>query len=170
MHSPTRLYSKLDPILELIFRRSLLNGHVPSDWTRANVAPIFKTGNKHKPGNYRSVSLTLKCMEHVIVGNMAKHIDTNSILHPLQLSFHKNLSYDTQYCSYYSTTSLKTPGKLASSLYKVTNRRLTYKRDWYEVRGRTLSRVQDDFLAGRTQGVVLDGADSPLGSVMSRVT
>lgn len=171
------LSDELAPILEHIFRRSLLTGQLPSDWKRANVAPIFKKGDKHKPENYRPVSLTCilcKCMEHIIVSNIANHLDANNILHPLQHGFRKNLSCDTQLLSLFHDLTQNTRETdliimdFSKAFDKVPHRRLTYKLDWYGVRGRTLDWVRD-FLADRTQRVVLEGAESPLGYVMSGV-
>ena len=46
--------------LSIIYNRSLREGEVPNDWRDANVSPIFKSGSRAAPGNYRPVSLT--CM------------------------------------------------------------------------------------------------------------
>ena len=53
----------------MVFTSCLAEGVVPADWTRANVTPIFKSGAKGVPGNYRPVSLTCivcKVMESVL--------------------------------------------------------------------------------------------------------
>ena len=52
------LSHQISPILEIIFNKSLQTGQVPNDWKEADVAPIFKKGDKHNPCNYRPVSLT----------------------------------------------------------------------------------------------------------------
>ena len=92
----------ISPILEIIFNISLQTGQVPNDWKEANIAPIFKKGDKHSPSNYRPVSLTCiiaKYMEHILVSNMMKHLELNNILHPLQHGFQKNYSCETQLLS-----------------------------------------------------------------------
>ena len=33
-------------------------GSVPCDWTKANVTPLSKKGDRSNPGNYRPISLT----------------------------------------------------------------------------------------------------------------
>ena len=58
---------------------SLAQGAVPDDWRQANVAPVFKKGEKYDAANYRPVSLTCICcktLEHIIVSNINKHLKT----------------------------------------------------------------------------------------------
>ena len=43
--------------LSLIYQASYDEGQLPTDWKLANISPIFKTGPKNDPGNYRPVSL-----------------------------------------------------------------------------------------------------------------
>ena len=50
------LANELAPVLHFILEQSLLTGDLPVDWTRANVAPIFKKGSKLQAVNYRPVS------------------------------------------------------------------------------------------------------------------
>ena len=60
---------EINPALILIFRASLHQGTTPDDWRKANVNPIFETGDRNSPANYRPISLTLICskvMEHTI--------------------------------------------------------------------------------------------------------
>ena len=63
------LASELAPILTCIFRQSIETATLPSVWTKAFVAPVFKRGDRCVPGNYRPVSLTCvscKILEHII--------------------------------------------------------------------------------------------------------
>ena len=53
--------SEIAPILALIYNETLAQGTVPDDWRQANVAPIFKKGEKYDAANYRPVSLTCIC-------------------------------------------------------------------------------------------------------------
>ena len=48
--------SEIAPILALIYNESLAQGTVPDDWRQANVAPIFKKGEKYDAANYRPVA------------------------------------------------------------------------------------------------------------------
>ena len=52
------LAPELAPIVHAIFTQSLETGELPRDRSLANVAPIFKKGNRVLAENYRPVSLT----------------------------------------------------------------------------------------------------------------
>jgi len=52
------LSNEISVPLSIIYNRSLREGEVPNDWRDANVSPIFKSGSRAVPGNYRPVSLT----------------------------------------------------------------------------------------------------------------
>ena len=43
--------------LGIIFKRSLEAGHFPSGWKLVYITPIYKDGDRHNVGNYRSISL-----------------------------------------------------------------------------------------------------------------
>ena len=44
--------------LQLIFRSYIENGKFQSEWKKANVAPVYKKGNKQSMENDRLVSIT----------------------------------------------------------------------------------------------------------------
>ena len=90
---------EIAPIIQLIFERSLVTGELPSEWTKANVTPIFKKGDKSDPANYRPISLTCilcKVMEHVIASNLTQHLNKYHILYDLQHGFRQKRSCETQ--------------------------------------------------------------------------
>ena len=69
--------SEIAPVLSLIYNESLAWGTVQDEWRQANVAPVFKKGEKYDAANYRPVSLTCICckiLEHIIVSNINKHL------------------------------------------------------------------------------------------------
>ena len=43
--------SEIAPILAYIYNESLAHGAVPDDWRQANVAPVFKKGEKYDAAN-----------------------------------------------------------------------------------------------------------------------
>lgn len=65
-----------------IFRQSLHEGVLPSDWKDANVTPIHKKGPKANPSNYRPVSLTSVCckvMEAILKEAVVEHLTVNGL-------------------------------------------------------------------------------------------
>ena len=95
----TECSSEIAPILALIYNESLAQGTVTDDWRQANVAPIFKKGEKYDAANYRPVSLTCICcktLEHIIVSNINKHLAFESILADCQHGFRSQRSWETQ--------------------------------------------------------------------------
>ncbi len=98
-HILKELAPELSRVLTPLFNQTLSTGQLPDDWKRANVSPIFKKDDKHLASNYRPVSLTCVCsklMEHIIVSNMMKHLDTHHILSDLQHGFRQRRSCTTQ--------------------------------------------------------------------------
>ena len=52
------LAKEITPIVHFIFTQTLCTGELPTEWTQANVAPIFKKGSRLQAVNYRPVYLT----------------------------------------------------------------------------------------------------------------
>ena len=89
----------LAPTLTTIFQKSIQTGEVPKDWRTADVAPIYKKGQKYVAANYRPVSLTCissKVLEHIVTSHIMKHTHTNNILSDFQHGFRENRSCKTQ--------------------------------------------------------------------------
>ena len=62
--------SEISPMLSLIYNESLAQGTVPDDCRQANVALVYKKGEKYNAANYRPVLLTCiycKTLEHIII-------------------------------------------------------------------------------------------------------
>ena len=69
--------------LAALFQKSLDTGIVPNDWKLADVAPVFKKGNRKLPSNYRPISLTpqiCKVLESVIRDKMFDYLFRNNLL------------------------------------------------------------------------------------------
>ena len=61
--------AELAPALKLMFSQSLTHGFITSSVKRAAITPIFKSGTKSSPSNYRTISLTstiIKVFERII--------------------------------------------------------------------------------------------------------
>jgi len=63
------LLTPQSPILKHFFQKSLNSGTLPPIWKDANVAPVYKKGERSNPANYRPISLTYilcKTLEHIL--------------------------------------------------------------------------------------------------------
>ena len=171
---------QLAPILTRLYQTSLDCGEVPTEWKDAWIVPVFKKGDKHKPANYRPVSLTsitCKLLEHIIHSNVMAHFDRHSILKDNQYGFRKKRSCETQLIvTIQEIASRLSKGDQVDVILldfekafdKVSHSRLLYKMDYYGVRGTTLSWIQA-FLSNRKQEVVLEGSHSDRADVLSGV-
>ena len=93
------LGEEIAPILKIIYERSLQAGKLPADWTKANVMPVFKKGDKSLASNYRPISLTCilcKVLEHILASNIVKHLDGQGLMYDLQHGFRERRSCETQ--------------------------------------------------------------------------
>lgn len=97
----TEVYSSI--ILSKLFSQSLQTGCIPSDWKVGKVTPLYKTGNKQSPLNYRPISLTsvsCKIFEHVIYSQVVAFLEANSFFSSSQHGFRKSYSCETQLISF----------------------------------------------------------------------
>ena len=181
---PTRILREnadvLAPALTHIFQQSLATGEVPKDWRSANVAAIFKKGDKHQASNYRPVSLTslsCKLLEHIVFKNVMDHCDAHSILAHFQHGFRQRHSCVSQLII--TTEDLcrsldrgKQQDLLILDFSKafdtVPHQRLLYKLSHYGINGTTLTWIRN-WLIDRSQRVVVDGEASGEAHVRSGV-
>ena len=90
---------EIAPILGAIFRQSLTQGELPSDWLSANVSSVYKKSSTQSPANYRPISLTCvscKLLEHIICSHIHKHLERHKILTSKQHGFRTRHSCETQ--------------------------------------------------------------------------
>ena len=167
---------QIAPALSLVCQASLTQGCVPDDWKLANVAPIFKKGDRSKASNYRPVSLTCT-LEHIVSSNVMSHLDAHGILTDAQHGFRRRRSCETQLILTVQDLAQGIEDKqqidvilldFSKAFNKVPHRRLLHKLDYYGVRGRNRQWITH-FLHGREQTVVLNGASSPSAPVTSGV-
>ena len=172
---------EIAPVIQLIFEKSLATGTLPSDWTKANVSPIFKKGEKSDPSNYRLyISLTCilcKVMEHIIASNITAHFNKHNILDDLQHGFRQKRSCETQLLQLVEDLGRQLLKGNQTNLVlldfskafdKVNHLKLLFKLSQHGVKGNTLNWIRA-FLLGRTQSVVLEGEKSAEVPVTSGV-
>ena len=90
--------NEISPFLKIIFDQSLQTGKLPDDCVGANVAPVFKKGDRHSPANYRPISLTCVCaklLEHIICKQIKSHFSENKISTPVQHGFRSKHSCES---------------------------------------------------------------------------
>ena len=177
--------SEISPMLAFIYNESLAQGTVPDDWRQANVAPVFKKGEKYNAANYRPVSLTCICcktLEHIIVSNINKHLAFESILADCQHGFRSQRSCETQLVQFFHDMVGNLDGAqdrgqkqtdviimdFAKAFDKVPHRRLFYKLGYYGIRGSTHKWISS-WLSEPFKKVVLDGQASDPVPVLSGV-
>ena len=173
------LSREIAPILTTIYRSSLNTGAVPGDWREALVSPVLKKGAHDNPINYRPISLTsipCKVLEHILTSATMTHLDSH-ILTPRQHGFRKRRSCETQLLEFIdevsSTMERGIPTDVivmdfAKAFDRVNHSLLVHKLDHYGIRGST-NRWIANFLHGRKQAVVVDGAKSGYIDVTSGV-
>ena len=166
--------------LSIIFKQSLDTGSLPSAWKRANIAPIYKKGNKITVRNYRPVSLTSICcktLEYFIRKEIMQHMTDNNLLYEDQHGFMEGRSCMTQLLSVMEKwTEILDQNQCIDNIYfdyqkafdTVPHKRLKAKMKSYGIKGKVLRWVAD-FLHQRQQRVVLEGATSDWTSVLSGV-
>jgi len=170
--------SEIAPAITAIFKKSVDSGELPEDWRNANIAPVFKKGDRHTPENYRPVSLTCvlsKLLEHVICRHILNHLDKNNVLTSLNHGFRSGYSCESQLVvTAHDLLSSFDKGKqidtvildFSKAFDTVPHSKLIRKLENYGIRGPTLKWITN-FLTQRQMCVVVDGDKSrhvPVGS------
>ncbi len=81
-----------------LYKRSLAEGTLPSEWKVSQISLIFKKGERHSPGNYRPVCLTAivyKVMESLLRDAIMEHLNSNGLLSDNQHGFVPGRSCDS---------------------------------------------------------------------------
>ena len=87
--------SEIAPLLKRIFTSSFSKGYIPPSFKRAAIVPIFKSGDKCLPGNYRPISLTsviCKVYERIIRKQVFSFLCDNNCLNDTQHGFRSGRS------------------------------------------------------------------------------
>ena len=174
------LVEEMAPPLTMIFRKSMDESHIPEDWRKSNITPIFKKGSKAKPGNYRPVNLTSnvsKLMERLVKEDLERHIEANKLMGNAQHGFRRGRSTTTNLVEFLDQASKwMDEGRPFDIIYwdfakafdKVSHASLMQKIAAIGVEGKVLEWIAD-WLRGRQQRVVVDGEESEWREVLSSV-
>ena len=166
--------------LEILFKKSLATGEVPSLWKKANITPLHKSGSKNIMSNYRPVSLTsivCKIMEGLVKDNIMAHLTKHKLITKNQHGFVKNKNCTTNLLeSMDFITHLISQGipvdifyaDFAKAFDKVPHKKLIAKLKSYGINDETVQWIQA-FLADRVQRVVLGNTSSNWTEVTSGV-
>jgi len=167
--------------LSIIFERFWRTGEVPEDWRKANVIPIFKKGKKEDPGNYRLVSLNSipgKVMEQIILEIINKQMEEKKVIRSSQHGFTKGKSCLTNLIAFYNDiTGRVGEGRAVDVVYldfskafdTVSHNILLGKLRKCGLDEWSVKRIEN-WLNGRTQRVVISGAESSWRLVTSGVS
>ena len=165
------LYFSIAPTLQVIYEIFYNDGVVPYDWLHANVCPIYKKGTRKAPLNYRPISLTCiacKIFEHIVTSSVMSHLDNQAILVDNQHGFRRGRSCETQLTelTHDLLTSMHNGRQtdmivmdFSKAFDKVSHNKLISSLHEYGIDSTTLEWIRS-FLSGRTQSVVVDGAES----------
>ena len=177
------------PILLIIFRKSYEIGDVPEKMKMANVSPLYKSGDKTCPSNFRPVSVTpiiAKMFEGIMYDNIVSHINNNNIMCPQQHGFLKDHSTNTNLLHFWNDVSNLADRTqeitivytdLRKAFDSVPHDLLLEKLRSYGIGGRNLGWIES-FLENRQQRVKINNAVSrtipiesgvPQGGVLSGV-
>ena len=172
--------AEITPHLCNIYKTSLEQRKVVTDWKIQNIAPIHKKGSKDEPGNYRPISLTSvpgKILESIIVDEIVSHLESNNLILDSQHGFRNGRSCLTNLLDFFHDMySIYDTSRAIDILYldfqkafdKVPHKRLMAKirslgiideaADWIE-----------NWLSNRKQQVVINGTSSGWEEVTSGV-
>lgn len=167
-------------ILHLIFLQSLETGTVPDDWKIAKIVPLFKSGNRTIPGNYRPISITSissKLLEHIISSSLMTYLDSIDFFYAHQHGFRRSFSCETQLADFthdilhYMDENLQTDAiflDFSKAFDRVPHNLLLLKLSALGIPSNIISWIEN-FLTGRKQFTTANDRQSPLTSVTSGV-
>ena len=182
--SPHRLKeaaSVISPSLAGLFNKTIQDGSLPEDWVSANIAPVFKRGDKHLISNYRPISLTSivsKVLERLIHHKLYSFLEQQEVISHTQFGFHKRRSTVHLLLSAVDdwVRTLNQCGSthclfldFSKAFDTVPHQRLLLKLQHYGVEGCLLNWFRA-FLMHRRQRIVINGCASHWTPVLSGVS
>ena len=88
---------------KVLFDMSINNGYLPSDWKKAIIVPLYKSGTRSDPLNYRPISLTsvsCKIFEQLISNYMRQILEERNFFYPKQFGFRPGYSCESALASF----------------------------------------------------------------------
>ena len=166
--------------LSIIWRQSLDTGEIPKVLKTANITPLYKGGAKNDPKNYRPVALTshiIKCFERILREKITEFLERNCLYNVNQHGFRSGRSCLSQLldhqqsiiealCQDKSIDVVYTD--FAKAFDKCDHGVLAHKLKTTGITGKVGLWIYN-FLANRTQTVVVQGAKSKISRVTSSV-
>ena len=87
--------NKMPHIYQKLFNLIFNSGFFPSTWCKGIISPIFKSGDKMDPGNYRGICIS-SCLGKffciILNQRLTDFVLEKKILHPSQIGFMSNNS------------------------------------------------------------------------------
>ena len=86
-------YEIMLPVYQKLFNFILNTAVFPSSWCEGLITPIFKSGDKKDPGNYRGICVSSclgKFFSAIINKRVLDHISSKNLLHTSQIGFMKD--------------------------------------------------------------------------------
>ena len=153
--------------LNLIFKSCLKTGQFPSEWKKANVALVFKKGDKQLVKNYRPISLlpiTSKIFERLLCNQMFEFFIRSDLISQNQSGFKPGDSCINQLLAiiheiYKSFDACLDVRYVFLGISKVWHQGLLYDLKQNGISGDLLETLTD-FLKDQKQRVVLNGQNS----------
>lgn len=162
---------QLSPFLAVVFNSCIDEGIFPSLMKQSKIIPLFKSGCKEDPSNYRPISILpalSKVFEKMILTQLVAHFNLNQLLHENQFGFIKGrstLNAGTKVMSYIlesweeSQDALGIFCDLSKAFDCVQHDTLIMKLKHYGLTDKALSLITS-YLAGRGQQVAVSGVKS----------
>ena len=78
------------PSLTAIFTASICTGIFPQEWKASRVSPVYKSGIRNNPSNYRPISVipvVAKTFEKIVYGQLYEYLNSYHLLNPCQSGF-----------------------------------------------------------------------------------
>ena len=166
--------------LYIMWRKSLDTGSIPNILKTANIAPIFKGGDRTEAKNYRPVALTshlIKIFERIIREKITFFLETTSKLNKNQHGFRAGRSCLSQLIEHYDSILSALERKhnfdviytdFAKAFDKCDHGIIAHKLRDAGIIGK-LGLWLYNFLDGRKQKVVVQGVSSQESQVLSSV-